>query len=137
MSSKEEQKRAKLREKAAAAEREIQQILQKSMDDLKKTRDRKARQLAGLPPTHSETEEEKEEEERKKRKSRTLFGKIKSVLSKKSKSPSPPPDYDPPAYTPPAYTTPAYTPRSRGGTKRGKKTRRIKRRRRTLLKGRK
>jgi hypothetical protein len=132
MSGRKEQKAAKLRAKAEAAEIEMNRLLQKAEDDLKKTRARRERRERGEPPSHEEVEEEIEAEKRQEGKSRTVFGKLKSVFRRRSKSRSRSP---PPGYAPPAYSRDATT----GGTKRGKKTRRMKKtkRRRTIVKRRK
>ena len=132
MSSRKERNAAELRAKAAAAQIEMNRLLQKAEDELKKERARRERRERGEPPSHEEVEEEKEEEERIKRKSGTVFGKLKSVFRRRSKSRSRSP---PPGYAPPAYSRDATT----GGTKRGKKTKRMKKtkRRRTIVKRRK
>jgi len=124
MSGRKEQKAAELRAKAEAAEIEMNLLLQKSVDDLKKTRARRERKERGEPPSHEEVEEEIAEEKRQKEKSRTVFGKIKSVFRRrrsKSRSRSPPPGYAPPAYSRDATI---------GGTRRGKKNRKYKKTRR-------
>jgi hypothetical protein len=124
MSGRKEQKASKLRAKAEAAEIEMNRLLQNAEEDLKKTRARRERRERGEPPSHEEAEEEIAEEKRQKEKSRTVFGKLKSVFSRRSKSRSrsPPPDYAPPAYSRDATT---------GGTKRGKKSRKYKKTRKT------
>ena len=127
MSGRKERKTAELRAKAEAAEIEMNRLLQNAEDDLKKTRARRERRERGEPPSHEEVEEEIAEEKRLKEKSRTVFGKLKSVFRRrksKSRSRSPPPDYAPPAYSRDATT--GGTKRMRVNKKKTRKTRKYK-----------
>ena len=118
MSSRNEKKAAKLRAKAEAAQIESDRLLQKAVDELKDEREKRLRRETGLPLSYKHAEEERAEKERKERKSKTALGRIKSMFTKKSRSPSPPP---PPAYDelPPTYEGRRNS--SRGGKRKSNK----------------
>jgi hypothetical protein len=129
MSSRKERKAAELRAKAEEAEIEMNRLLQNAENDLKKTRARREGRERGEPPSHEEVEEEIAEEKRQEKKRQTVFGKLKSVFRRRSKSRSrsPPPGYAPPAYSRDA--TIGGTRRRRVNKKKTRKTRKYKTRR--------